>query len=145
MRLLDRAQQLPDLSLHLLDPARGTVEQLARVETPGLGDLEDAQVNLGAEAGMDGVAPAHPHGRPGAGELLDLGQLLPDHARDSARAVAQLQSQVGAAVASLPALGLAHQEHLVDLHTVAQLVQEHGLKVKAAADGIICRVPAYRP
>ena len=51
------------------------------------------------------------------------------------RAVPQLQAQVLAAIAALAALGLANQQHLVDLDAVAQLVQEHGLKVETAADG----------
>ena len=34
------------------------------------------------------------------------------------RAVAELQAQVVAAVAPPAALGLAHQQHLVDLHAV---------------------------
>ena len=46
-----------------------------------------------------------------------------------------LQAQVVTAVAALAALGLADQEHLVDLHAVDQLVQEHDLKVDVVADG----------
>jgi hypothetical protein len=78
-----------------------------------------------------------PHRSARASELLDLSQRLPPHARDRARAVAQLQAQVVAAVAPLAALDLAHQQHLVDLHTVDQLVQEHCLTVEAAADGTV--------
>ena len=85
---------------------------------------------------MHGVAAAHPHRRAGARELLDLGELLPDHARDRAGAVAELQAQVLAAVAALAALDLADQQDLVDLRAVGELVQEHALKVDVAADGI---------
>ena len=42
-------------------------------------------------------------------------------------AVAQLQAQVVAAVAALAALGLAHQQDLVDLRAVCELVQEHAV------------------
>ncbi len=141
VRLLDRAQQLADLAFHLLDAARRPVEQVRRVEAPRGRRLEPAQVDLRAEARMHGVAAADPHGRARARELLDLAQRLPDHARNGARAIAQLQAQVVAAVAPLPALGLADQQHLVDLDAVCQLVQEHGLKVDGGADGTL---PARR-
>ena len=51
-----------------------------------------------------------------------------------ARAVAELQAQVVAAVAPPAALGLADEEHLVDLGAVGELVQGHAAKVEMAAD-----------
>ena len=129
VRLLDRREQLAHLLLHLLGPARGAVEQVLGRVAAGDGLGEAAQVDLRAEARVHRVAPAHVHRRAGAGELLDPGQLLPDHRDDRARAVAELQAQVLAAVAPLAALGLADQQHLVDLCSVAELVHEHEPKV----------------
>ena len=139
--LLDRGEQLAHLAFHLLDGARGAVEQILGSKLPGSAALEPAQVDLRPEARMHRVAPADPHRRAGPRELLDLAELLPDHARDRAGAVSELQPQVLAAVAALAALGLANQQHLVDLHPVGQLVQEHGLKVDGPADG----TPRARP
>ena len=84
---------------------------------------------------MHRVAAADVHRRAGPRQLLDLAELLPDHARDRARAVAQLHAQVLAAVAPLAALDLAHEQHLVDLDAVGELVHEHRLKVDGTADG----------
>ncbi len=137
MRLLDRVQQLSDLGFHLLHLTHGPVEQVRRVEAAGLRRGQAPQVDLRAEARMHGVAAADPHRRACASELLDLRQPLPDHARDRARAIAQLQAQVVAAIPPLPALGLSHHENLVDLGAVGQLVQEHDLKVDGAADGTL--------
>ena len=47
---------------------------------------------------------------------------------------AELQAQVLAAVTALAALGLADEQDLVDLATVAELVQEHALKLEMVAD-----------
>ena len=93
----------------------GPSSRSSSVEAPGSAASQAAQVDLRAEARMHGVAAADPHRRAGARELLDLGQLLPHHARDRARAVAELQAQVVAAVAPLAALGLADEQDLVDL------------------------------
>ena len=115
VRLLDRGDQLANLALHLLDRAHRAVEQIVERKSSGLGRLQATQVDLRAEARMDRVAAAHAHRRAGAGQLLDLRELLPDHARERSRAIAQLQAQVVAAVAALAALGLANQQNLVDL------------------------------
>jgi hypothetical protein len=134
VRLLDRGDQLADLPLHLLDAACRAIEQIIHGKGSGLGRLQATQIDLRTEARVDGIAAAHPHGRPGAGQLLDLGELLPDHACERPRAVAQRQAQVLAAVAALAALGLAHQQNLIDLHAVCELVDEHVLKVDGGAD-----------
>ena len=147
MRLLDRGDQLAHLALHLLDAARRAVEQIIEVEkVPGSAGCQAAQVDLRTEARMDRVAAAHAHRRARAGELLDLGELLPDHAGQRSRAVAQLQAQVVAAVATLASLGLAHQQNLVDLGAVGELVDEHvsegrwerGRDAPAARDRHVC-------
>ncbi len=106
--------------------ASRAVEQIVGVIAAGLRRLEAAQVDLRAEARVHRVAPAHPHRRARARQLGDLDELLPDHARDRPGAVAELQAQVLAAVAPLAALGLSHEQDLVDLRAVGELVQEHG-------------------
>src|SRR5262249_14908243 len=111
------------------------------MEAPGGRRLDAAQIDLGAEAGMNGVATAHPQRRSSARELLHLAQLLPHHAGDGAGAIAELQAQIVAAVAPLPALDLADQQHLVDVHAVAELVQQHALKVDPTADGTRAAAP----
>ena len=74
---------------------------------------------------MHGVAAQHMHRRARARERGDLVELLPHHARDRPGAVAELQAQILAAVAALAALDLPHEQHLVDLDAVAELVQQH--------------------
>ncbi len=104
MGLLDRLKQLAHLGFHVSDLARWAVEQVIGVKASGRGRLQSAQVDLRPEAGMHGVAAAHPDRRAGVRELFHLGELLPHHARDRAGAVAELQAQVVAAVAPLAAL-----------------------------------------
>ena len=89
----------------------------------------------GPKRGMHRVAAADRHRRARADELLDLPELLPDHAGDRSGAIAEQQAHVVAAVAALAALSLADQQDLVDLDAVCQLVQEHDLKVETPADG----------
>src|SRR5207237_148084 len=105
---------------------------------------EIAQVDLRPKARVHDVAAADAHRLARARELLDVRQLLPHHAAHGAGAVAQLQAQVVAAIASLAALGLAHEQDLVDLHAVAQFVQEHGLTVELGADRTGRRWPRRR-
>ena len=132
--LLDGCEQLSHLTLHLLDTAYRTIQQIINRKSSRLRGLETAQVDLRAKAWMNRVSAAHAHRRSRARQLLDLGQLLPDHARKRARAVAQLQAQVVAAVAPLAPLGRAHEQNLVDLEAVCELVDEHCLKVDVSAD-----------
>ena len=139
VRLLDRARAarappLPSAST----PRAGPSSRSSGEKLPGTRRLETAQVDLRPEARVHGVAPAHVHRGAGTGQLLGPLQLLPDHRHDRARAIAQLQTQVLAAVAPLPALDLADQQHLVDLHAVAELVYEHELEVSPDC-GRYCR------
>ena len=135
MRLLDGRDQVPDLALHLRDATGGPIGQVLLGIRAGNGLGKAAQVDLGAEAGMDGVAARDGHGRPRAGELEDLGELLPHHAGDRPGAIAEQQPQIVPAVSAPAHLGLLDQQDLIDLHAVCQLVEEHDLKVKMGADG----------
>src|SRR5947208_17147222 len=93
------------------------------------------RVLLRAEARVHCGAALHPHRMPGELEVSCLGQLVPDHAGHGAGAVAELQAQIFAAVAPRAALGLAHEQYLLDLDAVCELVYEHALTVKMVADG----------
>jgi hypothetical protein len=50
VRLLNRLQQLSDLTLHLLDAASGAVAQVRRIEATFRRSLQTSQVDLRAEA-----------------------------------------------------------------------------------------------
>ncbi len=123
--LLDRADELTQVALHLARLARRPVEQVARGEAPLLRGGELAQVDLWPEAGVHGVAPAHVHRLSRSRQRLGLLQALPHHRGHRSRAVAQQQAQVVSAVAARTALELTHEQHLVDLLAVCQLVDEH--------------------
>jgi hypothetical protein len=118
VRPADGAEQLTQLCLQLLGGVRRAIEQILRRIAPGRGLAQAAQVDLRAEPGMNRVAPAHVYRFARPRELLDLAELFPDHRHDRPGAIAQLQAQIVAAVTPLPALGLADQQHLVDLCTV---------------------------
>ena len=100
-------------------------DQVVRVEAAGGRGLQLAQVYLRSEARMDGVATTNADRGTGSRQLLDLHELLPDHAGDRPCTVSQLQAQIVAAVPPLPALGLADHKDLVDLRAVGELVHEH--------------------
>ena len=104
--------------------ARRSVEQIIQIEAAAARPLQAAKVDLRADssgAPCSGRARG-PASRPSRAPRPR--RVVPDHARERAGAVAELQSQVVAAVAPLPALG-AHEQNLVDLGAVAEFLDEH--------------------
>jgi NAD(P)-dependent dehydrogenase (short-subunit alcohol dehydrogenase family) len=78
-------------------------------------------------------APGEPHAAAGRAALGLLGHALADDHLDGARAVAEQQAQVLAAVAPPPALALADQQDHLDLLAVDELPHEHGRNARAAS------------
>ncbi len=126
MRVLDGGDELAQVGLHAVRVARRPVEQVVELELVILGRAQGAHGQLGAVARMDAEAPGHAHVGARVAAARPLGDVLPDHRRDGARAVAQDQPQELAAVSPGAALTLADEQDLIDLLAVGELAHEHG-------------------
>jgi hypothetical protein len=136
VRVLHGGEQLAEVGLHVVDAARRAVVQLGRVvgAVERRAQLQDR--DLRAPALVHLVAPDDVYGRARAAELQRLGDVVPDHGRHAAGAVAEDQLEELATVAALAPVGLPDQEHLVEVGVVLKVTNEHGGKVTRPADGL---------
>ena len=135
VRVLHGGDQLAQVGLHLVGRRGGPSSRSARSNVPGSAGPSGADRDLRAPALVDLVAPDDVHRRARAAELAHCGDVVPDHRRDAAGAVAEDQLEELAAVAPLAPVGLADQEDLVEVGAVLKVANEHGGKVTRPADG----------
>jgi hypothetical protein len=125
MRVLHGGDQLAQVLLHRVGRERRPVDEVVERERLRRGLAQGPQRELRAPARMDFVAPADVHRAPGAAELADLLDAVPDHRGELARAIAEGELQELPAVALGAHLDAAEEENLIQLLAVGEVAYEH--------------------
>ena len=129
--VLHGGDQRVQVRLHLLGRARRAVVELGRVVLALGGRADGLHLELAAVARVLRQRPANVHGAARAQPVGEVGDVVPDHGREQAGAVAHHQAQVLAAVAAGADLHLAHEQHSLDDLTLGELAHLHAGECRA--------------
>ena len=125
VRVLDGAEDLAQVGLHLVGRARRPVAQAVQVDLLGLRGAQPPHRELRPVARMHAVGALHADRGAGLADLEHRGHVVHDQRRHRAGAIGQPELQVLAALALRANLTVTHEEDEIDILSVGELFDEH--------------------